>query len=189
MGMQLMIEALALTIFNAARVTNRAGAVRALRYFEKDEARHVGLGLQYLPTELPKSASGKKSGCWRFGCSCCWRRCWNSKRWNRTWGAGRRSAAGLSARDDQTSAGVRDALEEQGKAEPQEESLASRLLTASGELLFPDAQPGQSALLRYYRAAQKAMQTLPEGMPENVPTSSIDPEAEAQLPTSTVWRS
>jgi hypothetical protein len=50
LGMQLMIETLALTIFQAVREA-RLEPVLAdlLRYYEKDEARHVGLGLQLLP--------------------------------------------------------------------------------------------------------------------------------------------
>ena len=53
MGMQLMIEALALTIFQAIRESQAEPVLcELLLYFEKDEARHVGLGLQYLPTQL-----------------------------------------------------------------------------------------------------------------------------------------
>jgi hypothetical protein len=52
-GMQLMIETIALTIFQALR-ESKAEPVLAelLTYFEKDEARHVGLGIQYLPDRL-----------------------------------------------------------------------------------------------------------------------------------------
>ena len=50
LGMQLMVESLALTIFQVVRET-RVEPVLAdlLRYYEKDEARHVGLGVQLLP--------------------------------------------------------------------------------------------------------------------------------------------
>jgi hypothetical protein len=53
LGMQLMVESLALTIFQVVR-ENRIEPVLAdlLRYFEKDEARHVGLGVQLLPGML-----------------------------------------------------------------------------------------------------------------------------------------
>src|SRR6185503_16687918 len=55
LGMQLMIETLALTIFQAVR-ESRLEPVLAdlLRYYEKDEARHVGLGLQMLPGMIKK---------------------------------------------------------------------------------------------------------------------------------------
>src|SRR5262249_57348901 len=50
LGMQLLLESLALTIFQVVRET-RVEPVLAelLRYYEKDEARHVGLGVQLLP--------------------------------------------------------------------------------------------------------------------------------------------
>ncbi|HEY7956088.1 MAG TPA: ferritin-like domain-containing protein [Polyangia bacterium] len=55
LGMQLMIETIALTIFQTVR-ESRVEPVLAdlLLYYEKDEARHVGLGTQYLPALLRK---------------------------------------------------------------------------------------------------------------------------------------
>lgn len=52
-GMQLMIETTALTIFQSLR-ESRVEPVLAdlLVLVEKDEARHVGLGIQYLPDRL-----------------------------------------------------------------------------------------------------------------------------------------
>ncbi len=51
LGMQLMLETIALTIFAEVR-ESRVEPVLSdlLRYYEKDEARHVGLGTQFLPT-------------------------------------------------------------------------------------------------------------------------------------------
>lgn len=53
LGMQLMLETIALTIFAEVR-ESRVEPVLAdlLHYYEKDEARHVGLGTQFLPTLL-----------------------------------------------------------------------------------------------------------------------------------------
>ncbi len=53
LGMQLMIETIALTIFAEVR-ESRVEPVLSdlLPYYEKDEARHVGLGTQYLPSLL-----------------------------------------------------------------------------------------------------------------------------------------
>lgn len=49
-GMQLMVETTALTIFQSVRDTGVEPVLGdLLRYFEKDEARHVGLGVQTLP--------------------------------------------------------------------------------------------------------------------------------------------
>jgi hypothetical protein len=50
-GMQLQVETTALTIFQATREARFCPVLSdLLLYFEKDEARHVGLGTQYLPT-------------------------------------------------------------------------------------------------------------------------------------------
>lgn len=50
LGMQLQVETTALTIFQGVRERNVCPVLSdLLLYFEKDEARHVGLGLQYLP--------------------------------------------------------------------------------------------------------------------------------------------
>jgi hypothetical protein len=50
LGMQLMIETMALAIFQAVRETEVEPVLcDLLKYFERDEARHVGLGVQYIP--------------------------------------------------------------------------------------------------------------------------------------------
>jgi hypothetical protein len=55
LGMQLMVETLALTIFQAVREANAEPVLsELLRYYEKDEARHVGLGVQTLPQMIGK---------------------------------------------------------------------------------------------------------------------------------------
>jgi hypothetical protein len=53
LGMQLMVETLALTLFHVVRETRVEPVLcDLLRYYEKDEARHVGLGVQLLPQML-----------------------------------------------------------------------------------------------------------------------------------------
>lgn len=55
LGMQLQLESTALTIFHALREAKVCPVLSELLvYFEKDEARHVGLGTQLLPTLLKK---------------------------------------------------------------------------------------------------------------------------------------
>jgi hypothetical protein len=50
-GMQLQIETMALTIFQTIRELAPEPVITELmRYYERDEARHVGLGMQYLPS-------------------------------------------------------------------------------------------------------------------------------------------
>ncbi len=54
-GMQLQLESTALTIFQALREARICPVLTELLvYFEKDEARHVGLGTQLLPTLMAK---------------------------------------------------------------------------------------------------------------------------------------
>lgn len=50
LGMQLMIETIALAIFQEVREKNLEPVLSELMgYYERDEARHVGLGMQHLP--------------------------------------------------------------------------------------------------------------------------------------------
>ncbi len=49
-GMQLMVETIALAVFQGVRETGVEPVLcELLKYYERDEARHVGLGMQYLP--------------------------------------------------------------------------------------------------------------------------------------------
>jgi hypothetical protein len=53
LGMQLLVESLALTVFQIVRESHIEPVLcDLLRYYEKDEARHVGLGVQFLPAML-----------------------------------------------------------------------------------------------------------------------------------------
>jgi hypothetical protein len=53
LGMQLMVEPIALTIFQEIRRLDIDPVLSDLfPYFERDEARHVALGVQYLPTVI-----------------------------------------------------------------------------------------------------------------------------------------
>jgi hypothetical protein len=55
LGMQLMVEPIALTLFQLVR-ENRLEPVLAdlLAYYERDEARHIALGVNFLPTLIDK---------------------------------------------------------------------------------------------------------------------------------------
>jgi hypothetical protein len=60
-GMQLMVETLALTIFQLVREADVEPVLsELLPFFEKDEARHVGLGVQHLP-ELMRAATKRET--------------------------------------------------------------------------------------------------------------------------------
>jgi hypothetical protein len=67
LGMQLMVESMALTLFQAVR-ESRLEPVLAdlLRYYEKDEARHVGLGVQLLPQLIHRMSKREGLGLFLF---------------------------------------------------------------------------------------------------------------------------
>jgi hypothetical protein len=60
LGMQLMIEPIALTIFRFVRKSNVDPVLSGiLEYFEIDESRHVALGIKYLPLLIKKMNTPK----------------------------------------------------------------------------------------------------------------------------------
>lgn len=60
LGMQLLIETIALAIFQEVRESEVEPVLcELMRYYERDEARHVGLGMQYLP-EMMKTMSKRE---------------------------------------------------------------------------------------------------------------------------------
>ena len=63
LGMQLMIETIALTIFQTVRETEVEPVLcELMKYYERDEARHVGLGMQYLPSLIERMSKSEVSG-------------------------------------------------------------------------------------------------------------------------------
>ncbi|MBZ0254203.1 MAG: ferritin-like domain-containing protein [Candidatus Methylomirabilis sp.] len=57
MGMQLLVETIALTIFQTVRELEVEPVLsELLRYYEIDEARHVGLGVMYVPKLLNEAS-------------------------------------------------------------------------------------------------------------------------------------
>lgn len=66
-GMQLMIEPIALTLFTMARRSQVEPVLcELLPYYERDEARHVTLGVQYLPTLLKDMNWAEALDYWLF---------------------------------------------------------------------------------------------------------------------------
>lgn len=69
LGMQLMIEPVALTIFQEVRKLNIEPVLSdLLTYYERDEARHVALGVQHLPVIMKDISKFKLLGLlnWQF---------------------------------------------------------------------------------------------------------------------------
>jgi hypothetical protein len=66
-GMQLFVETIALTIFKMVRQVNVDPALGfLLTYYERDEARHVGFGVQALPGMLVHAGARGRAGLWVF---------------------------------------------------------------------------------------------------------------------------
>ena len=187
MGMQLMIEALALTLFQALR-ESRAEPVLAelLRYFEKDEARHVGLGMQFLPAQLRKLSRPRAAGLLAFQVQLTVAALLELKAMEP-----HLRVLGVSARQVFLLGTTKQALamdllwQEDGRSQALYPTFG-RLLAALGQLLFPDAVLGQGSLRRAAGAVRAALRTFRAGLAGEVPESSIDPEAPAMRP-SALW--
>jgi len=67
MGMQLMVEPVALTLFHVVKKLDLEPVLtRLLPYYERDEARHVALGVQYLPALMSRMSTTEKLDLWMF---------------------------------------------------------------------------------------------------------------------------
>lgn len=66
-GMQLLVENLALAIFKRVAESNIEPVLtELLAYIERDESRHVGLGVLYLPKLLARTTSTERVHNWMF---------------------------------------------------------------------------------------------------------------------------
>jgi hypothetical protein len=67
LGMQLMIETIALAVFQEVREKRFEPVIADLMaYYERDEARHVGLGMQYLPQLMRRMSPAQIWGLFLF---------------------------------------------------------------------------------------------------------------------------
>ena len=188
MGMQLMIEALALTIFQALRESAvEPVATELLRYFEKDEARHVGLGMQYLPSQLRRLSRRRAAELLAFQIELTVAALLELKAMEP-----HLRVLGISARQVFLLGTTKQALaldllwqEDGGRSQAMYPTFG-RLLAALGQLLFPDAQPGRGSLRQALMAVRAAVRTFRSGLGGEVPESSIDPEAPPVRP-SAIW--
>lgn len=67
LGMQLMVEPVALTLFHIVkRLQIEPVLTHLLPYYERDEARHVALGVQYLPALLSRMSVLENVSLWGY---------------------------------------------------------------------------------------------------------------------------
>lgn len=196
-GMQLLIESMALTLFQALRESRVEPVLtELLPYYEKDEARHVGLGLQFLPDEMRRLSRGRALRLIGFQVELLLAALSELKALEP-----HLKVLGLDPRQVFLLGTAKIALSiemlwrEQGGADKaQRHPYIARFLSAVGELAFPEQQPGQpdgsyrGRLSRAATAAGAAWRTMRHGHASAVPASSLDPEAEVTRAGS-VWSS
>jgi hypothetical protein len=194
MGMQLQIEALALTLFQALREARIEPVLtELLRYFEKDEARHVGLGLQFLPLELRRLSRARSRSLVAFQVRLMIAALLELKAMEphlRVLGIDARQVYLLGCSKQ---ALAMEMLWREGDGAPVDnERVFGRLLAASGQVLFPEdgSDEGSGAaprLRRTLRSFRAAWSTFRRGFADEVPASSIDPDARAEKVTAANW--
>jgi hypothetical protein len=190
-GMQLLIESMALTLFQALRESGVEPVLCGLLpYYEKDEARHVGLGLQFLPDEMRRLSRSRRLRLVAFQVELLLAAITELRQLEAPLGV-----LGLESRQVFLLGTAKIALaiemlwsEQGGAGKSDRHPHVARFLSAVGELCFPPAptpQTGARRLSRARAAASAALRALRHGQ-SDTPASSLDPEAEAVRPTS-IW--
>ena len=162
-------------------------ATELLRYFEKDEARHVGLGMQYLPSQLRRLSRRRAAELLAFQIELTVAALLELKAMEP-----HLRVLGISARQVFLLGTTKQALaldllwQEDGGRSQALYPTFGRLLAALGQLLFPDARPGQGSLRQAMAAVRAAVRTFRAGLAGEVPESSLDPEAPPVRP-SAIW--
>jgi hypothetical protein len=189
-GMQLLIESMALTLFQALRESRVEPVLcELLPYYEKDEARHVGLGLQFLPDEMRRLTRTRRMRLVAFQVELLLAALTELRELEaplRVLGIESRQVFLLGTA--KMALAIEMLWREQGGARKGDHHpYVARFLSAVGELFFPIAQPpGTGRLPRARAAAAAALRALRHGHGSEVPASSLDPEAEAVRATS-LW--
>ena len=187
-GMQLLIESMALTLFQALRERRIEPVLsELLLYFEKDEARHVGLGLQFLPDEMRKLSRVRAVRLLAFQIELLLAAIAELKALEP-----HLYVLDIDAREVFLLGTAKIALaiemlwKEQGTVPRSERHpYIARFLSATGELAFPkdrDLRGWQ----RFAQSASAAVHTLRHGAEAMVPASSLDPDG-THMRASAVW--
>lgn len=187
-GMQLLIESMALTLFQALR-ERRIEPVLSdlLLYFEKDEARHVGLGLQFLPDEMRRLSRLRAARLLAFQIELLLAAVAELKAMEP-----HLAVLGIDARQVFLLGTAKIAIaiellwqEQGGVTGSDRHPYVARTLSAVGELAFPK-QRDSRGWQRLRSSALAALHTLRHGAEAEVPASSLDPEGRSIRATS-VW--
>ncbi|MCA9674685.1 MAG: ferritin-like domain-containing protein [Kofleriaceae bacterium] len=164
LGMQLMIEPMALTIFQSVRELQVEPVITELmRYYERDEARHVGLGMQYLPSLLAGKRRGEVRRVMVFQIRLLFWALAELRVLAPDFAVlGLDPRAVLERAQRKQIAALAAAYEQMGIPFGRDRSLASMSLAAAVELAFPAGDRGVAARLRAaYRAFVTPVEPLP----------------------------
>jgi hypothetical protein len=168
LGMQLQVETLALTIFQAVRELAPEPVIAELmRYYERDEARHVGLGMQYLPFLMQDMSRLEIARLMAFQARVLFWALWEAKVLEphlAVLGIDPRALV-MRAREKQVAA-LTEAFKAIGLDPDQVRSPALKAINGAVEILFPVA--GERAPSARLRAAWKAMVSPMQSAPLDV---------------------
>jgi hypothetical protein len=182
LGMQLQIETLALTIFQTVRETGVEPVLcELLRYFERDEARHVGLGMQYLPTLMKGMGRREMFALVTFQARVLFWALWEAKVLEpdlRTLGIDIRDVFERARRKQLVV--TREAWSALGIDFSEERNPVMAALNGAAEWLFPVGDARQSRLARA-RAAWRAFRNK---MDEEIPLSELEVHAAHEIRTA-----
>jgi len=160
-GMQLMVETIALSIFQSVRESGVEPVLcELLKYYERDEARHVGLGMQYLPDLIKDMGPAEVLNLSVFQVRLLTYGLWETKLLEKdleTLGLNPRALLDRTRRKQM--AAMQQAFEAVGMAFNRDDNFVSRSLGATIEYFFPfDKQTPASV------RAKAAWKMLREGM-------------------------
>jgi hypothetical protein len=157
LGMQLMIETLALTLFQTVRELKVEPVLSELMtYYERDEARHVGLGMQYLPTLMKDMSKREVSAMLTFQVRVLFWAVWENKVLEkdfRVLGVDPREIIERGRRKQIAALG--EAYAALGVPFDKERNIAVMSLNAATEFLFP-AEENQRSTFKKLGAAWEA---------------------------------
>jgi len=161
LGMQLMIETIALTIFQTVRELEIEPVLSELmKYYERDEARHVGLGMQYLPSMMKQMNKREISALITFQCRLLFWALWENKVLERDF-----RTLGIDPRDilergrKKQLAALDAAFAAVGLSFAREQNVVVRTLNGAIELLFPTEETRDAGVRRKLGAAWNAFWT------------------------------
>ncbi|HTM23309.1 MAG TPA: ferritin-like domain-containing protein [Kofleriaceae bacterium] len=158
LGMQLMIESLALTIFQTVRELEVEPVLTELmKYYERDEARHVGLGMQYVPSLIQQCGKRELAALMTFQARILFWAVWELKVLEKDFATlGIEPRLVLERGRRKQLAAYQAASQALGVLVERERNPVAMLLNATVEVLFPAAGERDHGMIGTFETAWKA---------------------------------